>query len=101
MPRAVGLAWAMLRLSLELSFDVAELYGRVHPLSDELLESLVIADLCSHRRELWSPDEAGSALTFPAPAQLLVGPVLLGWVRLAAAAWSSAHVVLLGKDSGT
>ena len=39
-------------LTLQLSFDVAEFYGCVHPVADELLESLVVVDLCSNRPEL-------------------------------------------------
>ena len=52
MPRCLGFERATLLLSQELSFDVTELYGCVHPLADELLESLVVADLCSNRPEL-------------------------------------------------
>ena len=42
---------AVLLLTFQLSFDVAELYGCIHPLADESLQSLVVGDLRSNRPE--------------------------------------------------
>ena len=39
-------------LTLKLSLDVADFYGGVHPVTHELLESLIVGDLSSNHPQL-------------------------------------------------
>jgi hypothetical protein len=55
------------------------------------------AHLLAHRRQLLAAHELTVTLPLPREAHLVVGPVLLGWVRLAAAAGFAADVVLRGE----
>lgn len=84
-----------------LAFEAGDFQGGIDPLVDEGAEPLVGGDLAMDLGKVLFADEVRAALALPGVAELVVGPVFLGRVRLTAAGGIAADVVLLRERTRT